>query len=279
MPQDVYSHCFRKDNINDVPVRVKCDVTAPRIITSPKTLAMFFRMPATKLLTRLVLATWLMCASSALANETTRVACLGDSITAGARVDPATHSYPTQLQDLLGDEFEIRNFGLGSATLIKTGRPNVWQKLDAVEQFNPHVVVISLGTNDTVGGQRQNWEKIGSFENDYVTLIHLLAALPAKPRIVLCTPTAMVLDTPGLSDARLADLRERKSRLQDLSERVRRVAREQADKNVSLLELNAVLQGKPELLTPQRRCPSQRGWIFGNRTSCCETHSPVDHAS
>ncbi len=166
-------------------------------------------------------------------------------------MDAATQSYPAQLQDLLGDEFEIRNFGLGSATLIKTGRPNVWQKLDAIEQFNPHVVVISLGTNDTVGGQRQNWEKIGSFENDYVTLIHLLAALPAKPRIVLCTPTAMVLNTPGLSDARLADLRERKERLQDLSVRVRRVAREQADKNVSLLELNAVLQEKPELLTPR----------------------------
>ena len=111
------------------------------------------------------------------------------------------------------------------------------------------MVVISLGTNDTVGGQRRNWEKIGSFENDYVTLIHLLAALPAKPRIVLCTPTAMVLNTPGLSDARLADLRERKERLQDLCGRIRKVANQQMDKNVSLLELNAVLQEKPKLLT------------------------------
>ena len=174
------------NNIVDISVCVKGDATILRIISRPKTPAMVFRIPATKLLPRLVLATCLMWASSALANETTRVACLGDSITAGARVDASTQSYPTQLQHLLGDQFDVRNFGLGSATLIKTGRPNVWQKLDAVEQFNPHVVVISLGTNDTVGGRRRNWEKIGSFENDYVTLIHRLAALPARPRIVLC---------------------------------------------------------------------------------------------
>ncbi|MFK7736200.1 MAG: GDSL-type esterase/lipase family protein, partial [Pirellulaceae bacterium] len=219
-------------------------------------------MPATKLLPRLVLTTWLICATSAEANEPTRVACLGDSITFGARVDAATQSYPAQLQDLLGDKFEIRNFGLGSATLIKAGRPSVWQKLDAVEEFNPHVVVISLGTNDTVGGRRQNWEKIDSFEKDYVELIQFLAALPAKPRIVLCTPTAMVLTTPGMSDARLADLRERKERLQDLCERVRKLADEQADKDVSLLELNAVLQGKPDLLTPRDGVhPNEDGYL------------------
>ena len=122
---------------------------------------MIFRMRTMKLLPSLVLVTWLMYSSSVSANEATRVACIGDSITVGAREDAATQSYSARLQILLGDEFDVRNFGLGSATLIKAGRPNVWQKLEAVRQFNPHVVVISLGTNDTVGGRRKNWEKIG----------------------------------------------------------------------------------------------------------------------
>ena len=208
-------------------------------------------MKIMKLLFLLLAITGLTFSSTATANEAARVACLGDSITAGARVDAATQSYPAQLQHLLGDEFDVRNFGLGSATLIKAGRPNVWQKLDAVRQFNPNVVVISLGTNDTVGGRRKNWEKIGQFEDDYIALINSLAALPAKPRIVLCTPTAMVLDTPGLSKSRLADLQERKERLQNLCERIRKLVNNRADRKVSLLELNPVLQGKPELLTQQ----------------------------
>lgn len=72
-----------------------------------------------KMLFLLLATTGLTFSATATANEATRVACLGDSITAGARVDAARQSYPARLQNLLGDEFDVRNFGLGSATLIK----------------------------------------------------------------------------------------------------------------------------------------------------------------
>jgi len=185
------------------------------------------------------------------ADETSpvRVACLGDSITAGARVDAKTESYPARLQQFLGVGFEVRNFGIGGATLIKTGRPNIWRNLAAVEKYQPHIVVISLGTNDTVGGGRKNWEQIARFENDYAELISRLAGLASKPRIVLCTPTPMVLTTPELSESRLAGLKERKPRLQELCKRVRKLSANHAGRKVSLLELNAVLQDRPELLS------------------------------
>ncbi len=186
----------------------------------------------------------------AVANaDTLRVACVGDSITAGARVDAATESYPARLQEILGEQYTIENFGLGGATLLKSGRPNVWQKLEEVKKFNPHLVVISLGTNDTVAGQRRNWEKIDQFDRDYTALIDQLASLPAKPRIILCTPTSMVLSTHDLSSERLVNLKERKPRLQQLCARVRSLAKTHASKNVSLLELNAVLAERPDLLT------------------------------
>jgi len=189
--------------------------------------------------------------SCAFADEaaTIRVACLGDSITAGARVDAKTQSYPARLQEILGDRYEVKNFGIGGATLIKTGRPNIWQKLDEVRKFQPHVAVISLGTNDTVGGKRKNWEQIERFEDDYTELIASLAKLPTKPQIVICTPTAMVLKTPGLSADRLANLKERQPRLQELRTRIRKLAKRHADQNVRLLELNEVLKDRPELLT------------------------------
>ncbi len=178
-----------------------------------------------------------------------RVACLGDSITAGARVDAKSESYPARLQELLGDGFEVRNFGIGGATLIKAGQPNIWRNLAAVKEFEPDIVIISLGTNDTVGGTRKSWEQIDRFDRDYSELIYELAKLTIKPRIVLCTPTAMVLKTAGLSAPRLKDLSERKPRLQELCERIRKLAQKHQDQNVSLLELNAVLEDRPHLLT------------------------------
>lgn len=178
-----------------------------------------------------------------------RVACLGDSITAGARVDPQTESYPAQLQRLLGLDFEVRNFGIGGATMIQAGRPNIWQNLERVKAFQPQIVVISLGTNDTVGGARRNWEQIDRFEEDYTAFIATLAEMPSQPKVVICTPTAMVLSTPDLTESRLADLTLRKPRLQELCERIRNLATKHAPANVSLLELNPVLEDRPELLT------------------------------
>ena len=191
-----------------------------------------------------------------------RIACLGDSITAGARVDAKSESYPAQLQRLLGDQFEVRNFGIGGATLIKSGRPNIWRNLEAVKKYQPNIVVISLGTNDTVGGNRKNWERIGQFDDDYSELIKTLAELPTKPRIVVCTPTAMVLNTPGLSGQRLANLKSRKPRLQELCQRIRKLTEKHADQNVSLLELNAVLQERPELLSESDGVhPNAKGYL------------------
>ena len=47
-----------------------------------------------------------------------KVACVGDSITHGAGVeDREKNNYPKQLGDLLGNRFEVRNFGRSGATL------------------------------------------------------------------------------------------------------------------------------------------------------------------
>ncbi len=191
-----------------------------------------------------------------------RIACMGDSITAGARVNADTDSYPVHLQRLLGDDHEVRNFGIGGATLIKQGRPSIWSILDQVKAFLPDMVVISLGTNDTVSGKLKHWEKINAFEDDYRELIRELAALPTQPRLFLCTPTAMVLETAGLSDDRVANLKERKPRLQELCRRVRQLAEEHSESKVSLVDLNAVLSGNPDWLTEGDGVhPNERGYL------------------
>src|SRR5436309_1389605 len=59
---------------------------------------------------------------AAFAQEKTKVACVGDSITAGAGInDPAHNAYPAQLQKLLGDGYLVKNFGVSGRTLLKHG--------------------------------------------------------------------------------------------------------------------------------------------------------------
>src|SRR5256885_2347791 len=86
------------------------------------------------------------------AGPTTRVACVGDSITFGAGLrDRESNNYPARLQHSLGSDWEVRNFGVSSTTVLKRGnKPYVREKAYAQAlEFKPDLVVIMLGTNDT----------------------------------------------------------------------------------------------------------------------------------
>ncbi|HEX7653784.1 MAG TPA: GDSL-type esterase/lipase family protein [Verrucomicrobiae bacterium] len=115
-----------------------------------------------------------------------RVACVGDSITAGVG---AAHgfAYPSQLQAMLGEQWEVKNFGVSGRTLLKDGDFPYWREkaFQAAQDYNPDVVLIMLGTNDT---KPQNWILIDAFQDDYKELIGTFTALPSRPRIYLCRP-------------------------------------------------------------------------------------------
>ncbi|WP_082436069.1 GDSL-type esterase/lipase family protein [Zhouia amylolytica] len=196
--------------------------------------------------------------------KTTKVACVGDSITHGARLEQRDlHSYPAQLQTLLGAGYEVENFGVSSCTLLRKGRPTVWNQLSKIEASNPDVIVISLGTNDTCGmgtcGDRKCWEYQDEFADDYRDLIDRLELLPSKPEIIICAPTPMVLETPGLSDTRKNGLIIRKPRLQTLIKIIKGVAKE---KDVVFMDLNTPLQHRPELFTEKDGVhPNKAGYL------------------
>ncbi|MEA3224319.1 MAG: GDSL-type esterase/lipase family protein [Planctomycetota bacterium] len=174
----------------------------------------------------------------------TRVACLGDSITFGARArNPKTDSYPAQLARMLGDEYVVNNYGIGGATLIKKGRPCIRQKVAEAVHFQPHIVIIMLGTNDTVS---RNWKHIDDFSDNANELISLFRRLPTKPTIFFCSPTDMILETEGLTRERIDNLKERKPRLHELIPIIKDIAEQN---RVEFLDMNRLLQGKPDLLT------------------------------
>lgn len=97
------------------------------------------------------------------------------------------NSYPAQLAGMLGPKWEVRNFGISGATLLKKGDRPYWNEpaFQAALDFNPDVVVIMLGTNDS---KPQNWKFASEFESDYKEMIARFAALPSRPRIWITKP-------------------------------------------------------------------------------------------
>ncbi len=58
-----------------------------------------------------------------------KVACVGDSITFGFTIENRDqNSYPAQLGRLLGKNWEVKNFGVIGATLLKKGDMPYWKQ-------------------------------------------------------------------------------------------------------------------------------------------------------
>jgi len=167
--------------------------------------------------------------------ETIRVACVGDSITFGAGIkDRRWYNYPRQLGRMLGDKWNVRNFGVSGATLLKKGDKPYWneQAFQEALAFNPHAVVIKLGTNDT---KPQNWEHKDEFLSDYKDMIDLFEALPSNPRIWICLPVPAYPQHWGISDERI------RQGVIPLTEQI-------ADESgVRAIDLYQPLGGKPQL--------------------------------
>ena len=82
-----------------------------------------------------------------------RIACVGDSITAGYLASNASFAYPGRLQSLLDAKhgagaFEVFNFGAGGATVQKGADSPYWNRTQFaafVNGSNYDIVIIMLG--------------------------------------------------------------------------------------------------------------------------------------
>ena len=132
------------------------------------------------------------CTLGALADKV-KVACVGNSVTYGyGLADRDRDAYPVQLQQLLGNGYEVANFGKSGATLLRHGhRPyNEQEECKAALDFGAEIAVIHLGLNDT---DPRNWPNYrDEFEADYQQLIEALHhAAPGGhlKKLVICRMT------------------------------------------------------------------------------------------
>jgi len=150
-----------------------------------------------------------------------RIACCGDSMTRR----PVGKAYSDHLARLLGDNYDVRNFGHDGVTALRdSGRPFFkMPEFEASNTFEPNIVILMLGTNDAAN-KTDVWQQ---FTDDMLWLVHHYQSLPSTPRVILMTPPPLM---PGREDPenRLMNLRDK------ISPIVRKMA---ADERLTLVEL------------------------------------------
>lgn len=122
-----------------------------------------------------------------------KVSCVGNSITYGAFVaNREQNCYPAQLQEYLGDDYEVKNFGVSATTALYKGLyPYVdTEKYRESLEYNPDIVFIKLGTNDA---NERNDAYRSTFAKDYRRLVDEYLSLPSKPQVILLTPVRCFL--------------------------------------------------------------------------------------
>jgi acyl-CoA thioesterase-1 len=176
-----------------------------------------------------------------------KVACVGDSITQGVGAKNGD-SYPSQLQRLLGDLYEVKNFGNSGSTMIRSGdRPYQMQaQYKGMLEMKADIYVVKLGTNDT---KPHNWVKRAEFKPSAHSLIDAIREANPKAVVFVCLPVPVFPDNFGITDDVIKN---------GVIPQLKEVA---SEKKTHVIDLYAVLQGKPEMV-PDRVHPNSEGYTL-----------------
>lgn len=190
------------------------------------------------------LQSWLLSLRSPK-SDAIRVACIGNSITHGSGIDMMDEKgYPAQLQRLLGNGYLVKNYGVGARCMMSTSdhpymNEQAWRDAKA---FQPQVVVIKLGTNDSKDYQ---WNQ-SQYERDYQAMIDTLCSLPSKPAIYLCTPIKAFRDKWGITDSVIVN---------GVIPSIQKIARKN---KLTLIDLHSVITD-PKDMTADMIHPNEKG--------------------
>lgn len=190
---------------------------------------------------------FLVASSRLFAQSTVKIACVGNSITFGAgMVNREKNAYPVQLQAMLGEGYEVRNFGVNGTTLLKNGDHPYWNtnQYKSALSYDADIVFIKLGTNDS---KQQNRVHLANFEADYQSLISSFQKVNKKVRIVLLLPVPSFLeDTSSIWDPVI------KAKITPLTQKVA------YDAGVEVIDLYQLFVGQQGLF-PDKIHPSSNG--------------------
>ena len=114
-----------------------------------------------------------------------KVACVGDSITYGHSVSNwKENNYPKVLQELLGEDYHVANFGVSGACVNPKGN-KPYQNRTIYEEsikYDADILVFMLGSNDS---KPKNWVDAEYFLREYEKLLDTYLQTENKPKVYI----------------------------------------------------------------------------------------------
>lgn len=158
--------------------------------------------------------------SATEASDKIKVACIGDSIT-------AYDAYWQPMQDILGDEYEVKEFAISgvSLTTCRADYIGTQKHLDSIA-YNPDVVVMMFGINDSNYGYAFS-DEVGtaSYKENCGILIDAYRAQNEDVKILLMSPTPQD-DATTYSDSATIDRPASNARMPEAVKALSEVAAE-----------------------------------------------------
>lgn len=179
-----------------------------------------------------------------------KIACVGDSTTYGHGISGwPKNSYPSVLQNLLGEEYHVNNYGV-SMHAVQSTSDYPYATLEHYQQslaYDADIVVFMMGSNDS---KPQNWKGAEAFKTELISLLDSYG----NAEIILCTlPSAFFLEgqIEGVTEHDIQPLI-----VEEIAEVTRQVA---AECGYALIDIHAFTAEHPEWFEKDGVHPSNEG--------------------
>lgn len=179
-----------------------------------------------------------------------KIACAGDSTTYGHGISGwPKNNYPTVLQNLLGENYHVNNYGVSSFA-VQESADRSYRTLPHYQEslaYDADYVVFMMGSNDS---KPENWKGADVFKADLLSLLDTYG----DSEIILCTlPSAFFLEgqTEGVTNHDIQPLI-----VDEIAEITRGVA---AERGYTLIDIHALTAQHPEWFEKDGVHPSNEG--------------------
>lgn len=167
-----------------------------------------------------------------------KVACVGDSITYGHGVIPwYKNNYPAVLQNLLGDGYNVQNFGVSGTTAHSTGdQPYI--ETDIYKQsteYDADILVFMLGSNDS---KPENWINAETFKKEYLALLDTYITEENSPEIYLGIPAKAFYEEESQTEG-ITTYDIQPNLVDEIAEIIKGIAAERGYKYIDIYALTA----------------------------------------
>jgi lysophospholipase L1-like esterase len=119
--------------------------------------------------------------------------------------------------------------------------------LPKAKEFQPQLVVVGFGINDTRSRGVDYWDHFADFVPDATALLEEITSWSTHPRIIVCLPITNYADLPGMPEERKQNNSERVPRMAEVRAKLKEVAARFADRGVTVVDLGQPTRNHPEL--------------------------------